>query len=200
MSVAPSAVSAPIRVAVIIGSVRKGRFGPTVAGWFVTQVARHPGVEVDLIDLIDYDLPAALTDSPSPEIGAKLGELDPRLTAADAFVVVTPEYNHSVPASLKSFIDWHFVQWQAKPVALISYGGMAGGLRAVEHLRHIFAELHAMTIRDSLSFHNFHAQFDAQGQLIEPAGAEAAADTLVNQLGWWARALREARDKHPYGA
>ena len=187
-----------IRIAVIIGSVRQGRFGPTAANWFVSQVAQRDDFEVDLIDLADYDLPTMLTEEPTPEVGAALGVVTPRLAQAEAFVVVTPEYNHSFPASLKSAIDWHFVEWQAKPIGMVSYGGLAGGLRAVEHLRQVFAELHAVTIRDTVSFHDPWGQCDEQGQLKDSAAANAAAKTLLDQLAWWAVALREARAKHPY--
>jgi NAD(P)H-dependent FMN reductase len=192
--------SDPIRVAVIIGSVRQGRFGPTVANWFVSQVQQRDDFQVDLIDLADYDLPTMLADEPTPEVGAALGVVTPRLAQAEAFVVVTPEYNHSFPASLKSAIDWHFVEWTAKPIGMVSYGGLAGGLRAVEHLRQVFAELHAVTIRDTVSFHNPGDQFDDQGELKDPTAANAAAKTLLDQLAWWALALREARAKRPYQA
>lgn len=187
-----------IRVAVIIGSVRKGRFGPTVANWFMTQAEQREDFEVDLVDLAEYDLPTMLTDEPASDVGAALGIVTPRFAEAEAFVVVTPEYNHSFPASLKSAIDWHFVEWQAKPIGLVSYGGVAGGLRAVEHLRQVFAELHAVTIRDTVSFHGPWSQFDEQGQLKDPAAANAAAKTMLDQLAWWGFALREARAKHPY--
>ncbi|MBM7775584.1 NAD(P)H-dependent FMN reductase [Actinokineospora baliensis] len=194
-------MSTPVsRVAVIIGSVRKGRFGPTAAKWFAERAAAHDDVELDIIDLVDFDLPTVLTDTPAQDVKAKLGELDTRLTAADAFVVITPEYNHSYPASLKAFIDWHFTHWRAKPIGLISYGGQAGGLRAVEHLRQVFAELHAVTIRDSISFYNYPDQFNADGTLKDPAAAEAAAKTLLDQLTWWSLALGEARAKRPYTA
>ncbi len=76
-----------------------------------------------------------------------------RFAAADAFVIVTPEYNHSFPTPLKTAIDWHSTQWHAKPVSFVSYGGASGGLRAVEHLRQAFAEVHAVTVRNSISFH-----------------------------------------------
>lgn len=183
-----------IRVAVIIGSVRQGRFGPTVANWFVSQVEQRDDFDVDLIDLADYDLPTKLTKEPTPEVGV----VTPQLAQAEAFVVVTPEYNHSFPASLKSVIDWHVVEWQAKPIGMVSYGGLSGGLRAVEHLRQVFAELHAVTIRDTVSFHGPWGQFDEQGQLKDPTAATAAAKTLLDQLAWWAIALREARAKRPY--
>ena len=71
-------------------------------------------------------------------------------------MVVTPEYNHSYPASLKAAIDWHFTQWTAKPVAFVSYGGAAGGRHAVLHLENVLTELHAVTIRDGLAFPNYY--------------------------------------------
>jgi NAD(P)H-dependent FMN reductase len=115
-------------------------------------------------------------------------------------VVVTPEYNHSFPASLKNAIDWHFTQWQAKPVGFVSYGGVAGGLRAVEHLRLVFAELHAMTVRGTVSFHMAPERFDANGEPREPEGCNRAAKAMLDQLVWWARALRTARAARPYAA
>ena len=135
---------------------------------------------------------------PSPETAAVLKDLIPRLDRADAFVVITPEYNHSYPASLKNLIDWHFTQWQAKPVALVSYGGQSGGRHAIEHLRHVFAELHAITLRDTISITKYFEQFGDDGQPIDPTELDAAAKTLLTQLEWWARALREAREKRPF--
>jgi NAD(P)H-dependent FMN reductase len=119
---------------------------------------------------------------------------------ADAFVVVTPEYNHGYPASLKQAIDLPREQWQAKPVAFVSYGGIGGGLRAVEQLRQVFAELHAYTIRDTVSFHNYGELFDRSGQLIDPSGPNAGAKVLLDRLTWWASALRSARNARPYAA
>jgi NAD(P)H-dependent FMN reductase len=190
----------PIRVAIIIGSVRTGRFGPTIAGWFA-DVARHRGdLDVDLVDLADYDLPARLTDEPSPEVAMALGVLSPRLAKADAFVLVTPEYNHSYPASVKIAIDWHTKEWHAKPVAFVCYGGHTGGMRAVEHLRTIFSEMHATTVRDTVSFRSPWNRFDERNRLVNPASAEAAAKVMLDQLTWWATALKEASAKRPYVA
>ncbi|ONI90811.1 NADPH-dependent FMN reductase [Actinosynnema sp. ALI-1.44] len=186
-----------IRIAVIIGSTRKGRFGPTVAAWFVEQTERHADLAVDVIDLADAKLPETLSDfgdEPGPEVAAVAS----RLAAADAFVVVTPEYNHSFPASLKSAIDWHSKEWHAKPIGFVSYGGMAGGLRAVEHLRQVFAELHAVTIRDTVSFHGAWSQFEPDGQAKAPEECNAAAKSMLDQLIWWGHALRDARAKRPY--
>ncbi|WP_017975400.1 NADPH-dependent FMN reductase [Actinopolyspora halophila] len=188
-----------LRLAVLMGSVREGRFGPTVANWFADQARQHGSMEVDLIDLADTPLPVTLTSQPEPEVAEMLATLTPRLEAADAFVVVTPEYNHSFPAALKSAIDWHYTQWRAKPVGFVSYGGMGGGLRAVEQLRLVLAEMHAVTIRDGVSLHMVWEKFDHEGQAVDP-NSNAAAKTMLDQLTWWAAALHTARTHHPYTA
>jgi NAD(P)H-dependent FMN reductase len=189
----------PLRVVVIIASTRDGRFGPTVADWFVGRTADRADLDVDVLDLAAAALPDRLTGfgaPPPPEVAA----VSPRLAAADAFVVVTPEYNHSYPAPLKTLIDWHGEQWRAKPVAFVSYGGMSGGLRAVEHLRAVFAETHSVTVRDTISFHGAWSRFDADGRPRDAEACEAAAKGLLDQLTWWAHALRAARQARPYAA
>nr|WP_241562465.1 NAD(P)H-dependent oxidoreductase [Streptomyces hoynatensis] len=192
-----------LRIAVITSSVREGRFCPTVAAWTAERAAERGDLEVDLVDLAEHPLPLSMPGPggallPDPAWAhAALGE---RLAAADGFVVVTPEYNHSFPAGLKNAIDWYRTEWQAKPVAFVSYGGLAGGLRAVEQLRVVFAELHATTIRETVSFHNVWEQFDAAGRLASPEAATAAATTLLDRLAWWSRALRQARATTPYGS
>ncbi len=186
----------PLRLAIIIGSTREGRFGPVVARWFAAQAHQRADMVVDVIDLADADLPVAYPSSSSPAVDAYVE----RIAGADAFVVVTPEYNHGYPAALKQAIDLPHRQWQAKPVGFVSYGGMSGGLRAVEQLRQVFAELHAVTVRDTVSFHMAHGLFDASGEPREPAGCNAAAKTMLDQLAWWAVALRTARVARPYAA
>ena len=191
----PSTSSAPLRVAVVLGSTRDGRFGHRVAHWF-TAVAQRRDLEIDLVDLADVDLPSAWTHQHSPSVRDYLDRLD----RADAFVVVTPEYNHSFPAALKQAIDLAGRQWQAKPVAFVSYGGMSGGLRAVEHLRTVFAELHATTLRDVVSLHNPWSLFEGDGERLQQVGAVDAADVVLDRLTWWGRALRTARVAEPYAA
>lgn len=197
----------PLHLVVIVGSVREGRVGPTVARWFGGEAEQYSGLSVELVDLADVGLPMVLPSfefgalpRPSPQARVALAKLTPRLAAADAFVVVTPEYNHSFPASLKNAIDWHKQEWQAKPVGFVSYGGLAGGLRAVEHLRAVFAELHAVTVSETVSFHGVWSQFDERGNPTRPEECGPAAKALLDQLTWWARALREARTARPYSA
>ncbi|MEU6809670.1 NAD(P)H-dependent oxidoreductase [Streptomyces sp. NPDC046831] len=189
---------APLNLTLVLGSNREGRFGPVVADWLLGHLHDRDDVAAEVVDVAAADLPTSLART--PEAAAALAGITPKLASADAFVVLTPEYNHSYPAGLKNPVDWHHAEWRAKPVALASYGGLAGGLRAVEHLRQVFAELHAVTVRDTVSFHNAGAAFDDQGRLRDPAGPDAAAKTMLDQLVWWGRALREARRRRPYAA
>ncbi|MFG2330348.1 NADPH-dependent FMN reductase [Streptomyces sp. NPDC048604] len=196
-------MSSPLRLAVIQGSTREGRLGPVVANWLRTHADARPDMTVDLIDLAETPLPTVfpqLGQAPADQADrALLRAVSPRLAAADAFVVVTPEYNHSYPAALKNAIDWHNREWHAKPVAFVAYGGFSAGLRAVEHLRGVFAELHAVTIREAVGLQGVWGQFDADGKATDPA-ADAAAKSMLDQLAWWGEALRDARAKKPYTA
>src|SRR5690606_16695676 len=144
-----------LQLALIVGSTREGRFAPVVAGWFASRVATRPDFTLDVVDLAELDLPPTWTRTPTPALDAYWA----RLAAADAYVVVTPEYNHSYPAALKRAVDLARDELRRKPVAFVSYGGMSGGLRAVEHLRPVLAEVHAATIRDTVSFHGAHGRF-----------------------------------------
>jgi NAD(P)H-dependent FMN reductase len=184
----------PLRIAVIIGSTRDGRFAPTVADWFVARAAEaRPDLVIDLVDLAEADLPLTMTafGQPRPEPVAALA---PRLAGADAFVIVTPEYNHSFPAVLKNAIDWYHGEWSRKPVAFVSYGGVSGGLRAVQQLRHVFIELSAVPIRDTVSFTEYWNQFAEDRSWPVPSeNRDKALAGLVDQLTWAARTLRAGR-------
>ncbi|HZW19239.1 MAG TPA: NAD(P)H-dependent oxidoreductase [Luteimonas sp.] len=176
----------PLRLAVVCGSTREGRFCDTVTEWTLSRIEQAGGFGIDVVD------PRRLDEAGGPE------ELAARLQRADAFIVVTPEYNHGYPAPLKALIDAVGQPWQAKPVAFVSYGGISGGLRAVEQLRQVFAELHASTLRDCVSFADSARRFDAGGTLLDPGAAEEAMRVLLARLRWWARALRAARTETPY--
>ncbi|MDA2809570.1 NAD(P)H-dependent oxidoreductase [Nocardiopsis sp. RSe5-2] len=189
--------NAPLALTVVTGSTRAGRFGPTVADWFAMQARRFGDMDVDAVDLADHDLPEAGGDG-TGEQAAEAARLGGRLAAADAYVFVTPEYNHSFPAPLKNAIDLYREEWRAKPVGFVSYGGMGGGLRAVEQLRLVFAELHAPTVRDTVSFHMAWERFDEQGEPYDAEGCSMAAKGMLAQLDWWGRTLRAGRAAVPY--
>ncbi|MBY3183652.1 NAD(P)H-dependent oxidoreductase [Rhizobium laguerreae] len=183
----------PTRLAVIYGSTREGRICDRVVKWLTQELIRFPQFDIDIIDPLDFALPAN-RDMAHPEVDRLAG----RLGMADAFIIVTPEYNHSFTASLKSIIDFFFEPWQGKPVAFVSYGGISGGLRAVEQLRLVFAELHAVTIRDSVSFAAPWNRFDPDGQLDNPADTMRLLDRMMARLEWWTQALVTARSDRPY--
>lgn len=177
---------APVRLTVIVASTRPGRFGPIVASWFVRQAAARDGLVVDVLDLAALEVAGA-------RLAAAVG-------GADAVVVVTPEYNHSFPGPLKIAVDSLRDEWLAKPVGFVSYGGISGGLRAVEALRLVFAELHAVTVRDTVSFPLAWERFDTDGEPTDGAAVCAAAGRLLDQLTWWADATRAARENRAYVA
>lgn len=190
------------KLVIIVGSVRDGRFGPVVATWVAEQAATHGGFETTVVDLADIDIPLNLPaispkqageDYPRP---AGMAPLTDALRDADAFVVVTPEYNHSYPASLKAAIDWHFTEWTAKPVAFVSYGALVGGRHAVLHLENVLIELHAAIVHDGLVFPNYYLNWQDGAPL--DAAAESRAKGMLDQLAWWAGALSSARATAPY--
>lgn len=191
------------RLAIIVGSVREGRFGPVAASWVAEQARTHGGFEVEVIDLADIDIPLSMPpvspksageDYPRP---AGMAPLTEALAAADAVIVVTPEYNHSYPASLKAAIDWHFTQWTAKPVAFVSYGSLAGGRHAVLHLENVLVELHAVIVHDGLVFPSYYLNWQ-DGRPLDAEAAAVRAKGMLDQLAWWAGALRSARAAAPY--
>ena len=178
-----------INIALIYGSTRKGRFCDTVANWAASQIADDKRFALKIVD------PAAPSNGTgrdeSPTAQSVIGW-------ADAVIVVTPEYNHGYPAPLKELIDSIGTQWHAKPIAFVSYGGVSGGLRAVEQLRQVFAELHAVTVRDVVSFAGAWEQFDASGTPLSPERRQKSMRNMMGYLHWWASALRNARQIQPY--
>ena len=188
-------VNDKMKVVVIYGSVRSHRYCDTIMKWVVGELRRHDPFAFRLLDPAEYEGNGQARDRAAQPGVAQ------HLDWADAFIVVTPEYNHGYPAALKALIDSVNEPWQAKPVAFVSYGGVSGGLRAVEQLRLVFAELHAVGIRECVSFANPWDSFSVDGTL--PAGAgktsSQAMARLLSSLLWWARALRAARLATPYG-
>lgn len=180
-----------IRLEIVVASVRVGRVAPVVAQWFTDTARRRPDLDVGVIDLAATPLPQDLSGGPVVE------EFTRRVGAADAFVVVTSEYNHGYPAALKTAIDSVKHQWRTKPVGFVSYGGLSGGLRAVEQLRQVVVEVHMVPVRESVSFHRIKHAFTADGTTRDGAAIDAA-ERMLDQITWWAQAVRRARESGPY--
>lgn len=186
----------PLHLALLYGSTRQGRFCDVVVDWLRTLIEQRCDYVVDAIDPARLDLPARHGAAPT----ADLANLQQRIWRADAFVAVVPEYNHGYPAALKFVIDSVQAHWQAKPVAFVAYGGMSGGLRAVEQLRQVFSGLHAVPVRDGLYFARAWDRFDPHGQPRDGEVVRDAAGRMLDQLAWYGHALRHARAAWPYPA
>jgi NAD(P)H-dependent FMN reductase len=194
-------VNDTLRLAVIVGSTRDGRIGADVGRWAAQAATDHGGFVVDWIDLADVDL-GDRQSAAHPRSGrytAGVAAFAARIEAADAFLIVTPEYNHGYPAALKHALDAVYAEWGGKAAAFVSYGGMSGGLRAVEQLRQVLAELQVATTRDGVSISMAGRRFDGS-QLRDDTGETAALKRTLDQLHWWGAALADARRVRPYGA
>lgn len=179
------------RILVILGSTREGRIGEKVARWLMRKLENRTEADFELVDLLEYRLPiyeGPSGDAPSPLVRRWADTVD----AADGYIVVTAEYNHGYPAPLKSALDHAYAEWRRKPVAFVSYGGHAAGYRAVEQLRQVAVELQMVPIREQVGIQSPWAAFDEDGELTRP-GAEDAVRQMVDDLLWWARALKHAR-------
>ena len=181
------------RLAIIYGSTRPGRLCDRVVNWVARELAHYPLIDIDLINPLEFDLPFQ-----HDRAHAGVNALSDRLSEAGAFIIVTPEYNHSFTASLKFVLDLVYEPWHGKPVAFVSYGGISGGLRAVEQLRVVLAELHTVTVRDTVSFANPWGRFAEDGTLEDPLEARKSLVLMIARLNWWSNALKPARSMRPY--
>lgn len=177
-----------LRIAVVIGSVRRPRMADPLAAWLERELAAGDRLDLDMIDLAAVSLPM---HEMRPG-GAAESPIGDRLARADGFVFLIPEYNHSFPAAVKNAIDWHFTEWAYKPVAFVAYGA-SGGIRAVEQLRTVFPELRATTVRESVLIPMAWEHLDAEGRFVPPPGTAQALRTMMTELSTWARALRAVR-------
>ena len=175
-----------LRVELIVASVRPGRFGGVVADWVKARLDEHAGFDVNVLDLADFDLPPGLDGTGDTQ------RLRERVADADAFVLVTPEYNHGYPGYLKIAIDTLREEWHAKPLGFVSYGGGGGGARSVEQLRPVFNELQVVPIREQVVLTRVGDLFDG-AVLRYPEGPQSALKSMLDQLLWWGRTLQAAR-------
>jgi len=183
-----------LKVGIITGSTRPNRKSPDVAKWVLEAARKRSDAEYELVDIKDFALP--LLDEPMPPAMGKYQQPHTKRWAAkiaslDAFVFVSPEYNHGIPAALKNAIDFLFAEWKDKAAGFVSYGG-AGGARAVEQLRLVLAEVHVATVRAQVllslmtDFENFTT--------FKPAPQhEKSVATVLDQVVAWGGALKQLR-------
>ncbi|WP_323027623.1 NAD(P)H-dependent oxidoreductase [Gelidibacter japonicus] len=182
---------------IIIGSTRPTRKGPIVADWFLKIAKQHPDFEVELLDLKEIDLP--LMDEPNhPRVQkytkAHTKKWSKTIDSADAFVIVTPEYNFGYPATLKNALDYLSVEWSDKPMGFVSYGGISGGTRAVQELKLPVTALGMMPIPQAVNI-PFFAQFINDNDVFEANETlEKSANVMLAKLQNWAKALKNMRE------
>jgi len=193
-----------IKILVILGSIRENRFGDKPAAWIFDKVKRLEGVEAEFIDLKTLALPrfnyggypSAVKDGNYGN--EQVNTYAKKIKEADAFIIITPEYNHGYPGALKDALDWVYAEWNKKPVGFVGYGSVLGG-RVIEQLRAVSIELQMTPIRAAVHIPSdvFMAvsKESAPGnfELFKPI--EEKAQTMLDQLLWWARALKSARQQ-----
>ncbi len=191
-----------MKIQLILGSTREGRKGEKVAKWVLSELNKRAEAIVEFLDLKDFPLPyyaeaktpSSLTIEEYTNDMAK--KWVSKIEEGDAYIIITPEYNHGYPAVLKNALDYPYKQWNKKPVAFISYGSSANGARAVEQLRQVAVELQMAPIRNGVHISLGQKPFDENGNMIEEQKMhyEKSLTHLYDQLIWWATALKHARD------
>jgi NAD(P)H-dependent FMN reductase len=192
-----------MKLQVIVGSTRPSRAADKVVPWVARRAALHEAFETEVIDLRDWPLPmfgehmGSLGDPRDPSYSdPAVRKWNQKIAEADAYLVITPEYNHSVPGELKNAIDSVFVSFafRNKPMAMVGYsGGIGGAIRAIEHLNQIAVEVEAAPLRSTVILPFVDKAFTEDGEPADPA-PEVSLQILLDDLAWWATALRNARE------
>jgi NAD(P)H-dependent FMN reductase len=185
-----------LKIGIILGSTRPGRNGGAVAKWVHELASRRKDAEFELVDIRDFNLP--LLDEPVPPSMGQYSKDHTKTWARkietfDAFVFVTPEYNHGTSGALKNAIDFLYREWNNKAAGFVSYGS-AGGARAVEHLRLISAELQMATVRAQVML-SLATDFENFSTFKPAAQHERSLTTMLDQLVAWGTALRTVRQQ-----
>jgi NAD(P)H-dependent FMN reductase len=191
-----------MKLQIIVGSTRPTRAADMVTPWVTNRAALHEAFDTEVLDLRDWPLPmfgehvGSIGDRTDPTYSdVRVRAWNRKIAEADAYLVVTPEYNHSIPGELKNAIDSVFVSFafRNKPLAMVGYsGGVGGGIRAIEHLVQVAVEVEAAPLRSTVVLPFVEGQFDADGQPTDPA-TEVSMQILLDDLAWWAAALGNAR-------
>jgi NAD(P)H-dependent FMN reductase len=191
----PSDDNPALRLAVIIASTRPVRMGKPVGDWVAERARAHGGFDVDVADLAELDLPL-MNEPKHPRFGdyqhAHTKAWSDRVAAADAFVFVLPEYNHGFTAPIKNAIDYLNAEWRYKPVGFASYGGVAGGTRAVQGLKPVLVVLKMTPLVEGVVI-PFVATHVSDGVFTPTEVMEEGVDAMFDELVRMAEVLRPLR-------
>jgi len=189
-----------LKVAIITGSTRPGRKSEAVARWVYDIAARRSDASFEVVDIAAFDLP--LLDETLPPLVNQYEKPHTKAWAAkistfDAFVFVTPEYNHSTSGALKNAIDFLYREWNDKAAGFVGYGSV-GGTRAVEHLRLIMGEIKVAAVRSQVAL-SLYTDFEHFSTLRPGPQQQAAVNAMLDDLVAWGQALRTLRVRIAHG-
>ncbi|MFS2109549.1 NADPH-dependent FMN reductase [Sphingomonas sp. Sphisp140] len=184
----------PLKILVIMGSVREGRMAEPVAHWVMEGATDRAALDLELVDLKDWDLPFYPFAKP-PAAGDYQDPLQLRwaekIAGADGYILICPEYNHGIPAVLKNALDFVYAEWHRKPVTFVGYGGN-GGARSIEQLTMVARELRMAPLEASV--HIMSVWSKAAGGSFTPDDKDSRwIGHLYDELTWWGRTLRAGR-------
>ena len=189
------------KIALIIGSTRATRFADIPAQWMLEQAKARTDLDVELVDLRDFDLPffsEMASNAWVPSQDANAVKWQKKLAGFDGYIFVLAEYNRSITGVLKNALDQAYVEWAHKPMGAISYGSM-GGANALGHLQNIGVELQMVPVRNNVriggsDFFKVHPGMGGSGKLSDiDAVIAPSAKALLDDISWWARATMAAR-------
>lgn len=186
-----------INLLVIIASTRPGRVGLPVGTWIADVAREHGAYEVTIADLKEIDLP--LMNEPNhPRLRQYTHEHTKQwsamVEAADAYLFVMPEYNFAMTAPLKNAIDYLSLEWGYKPVGLVSYGGLSGGLRAAQMVKQTVTALKMMPVSEAVALPMVGQSIDDDGNFAASDSATRSAGAMLNEVRRWAIALQPLRN------
>jgi len=181
---------------VVIASTRPGRVGPAVARWFSDFAARNTRFDVKLVDLADFNLP--VYDEPRHPVMQQYEHAHTRawsasVSAADAFVFVTPEYNYNPTPSFVNALNYVYREWNYKACGFVSYGGVSGGLRAVQVAKQLVTTLKMMPMVEGVMVPMVGKSLDAQGAFMPNEHVEHSAQQMLDELFKWTEGLASLR-------
>jgi NAD(P)H-dependent FMN reductase len=186
------------RIGIILSTTRPARFADTPARWLLDLADKHPGASFELVDLRDYPMPFFEEDrspghvKPQHEVVERWSA---KMASLDGYIFVTAEYNHSISGVLKNALDYIYPEVNRKPASFLGYGS-SGGARAVEHLRHILAEMQVATLKYTVHI----GMIEMLGMLREgKAMADypylvEPANKMLDEVAWWAKTLKAGRE------
>ncbi len=184
------------KIALIVGSTRPNRKALDVANWALEIARKRGDATYEIVDIADFDLP--VLDEPVPPSMQKYAHGHTKrwsevIASYDGYVFITPEYNHSISGALKNAIDFVYHEWTNKAAGFISYG-TTGGVRAVEHLRGIVAELQIADVRGHVSL-SLYTDFENFTTFRPGPGHEPQLGVMLGQLVTWSKALKTVREE-----